>query len=405
MKRFARPGAKVLFLALSLLPVVNMMRLAWITGAGGISPVNRKLLEWDFTNTWAGGVLARLGRLDILFNAVSYTDWLRKSFGHSLASHQWSYPPTMLLISWPLGLLPLYWAYLAWSIGGLAFLVIVMRIARTPGSVVALALISPATWTNLTFGQNGALTAACFVGGLMIMESRPVLAGCLFGLLTIKPQLGLMIPVCILARRNWRCLGAAVASTMAIMGTTVALFGLNAWVMFFTRTEPLMRSFLEAPWHAGFQNNAVTVFLSVRALGAPLALSYSLQFGVAVICLALSWKAWARTTADPAIRVSFVSCMAILATPYGYSYDMIPFAFAIACLVRRTGWTPVLILAWIYPGLTSYLTRIGLPLSPLVVLAVAALAWTCLGGEHEEIAGSGAKLADGVGAHAPQLCA
>ena len=50
-----------------------------------------------------------------------------------------------------------------------------------------------ATW-NVTAGQNGFLTAALIGGTLGLMERRTALAGVCLGLLTYKPQFGLLFP-------------------------------------------------------------------------------------------------------------------------------------------------------------------------------------------------------------------
>ena len=67
----------------------------------------------------------------------------------------------------------------AFSAGAAAFLV---------------ALGFPAALWNVTAGQNGFLTAALIGGTLGLLERRPALAGVCLGLLTYKPQFGLLFP-------------------------------------------------------------------------------------------------------------------------------------------------------------------------------------------------------------------
>ena len=61
---------------------------------------------------------------------------------------------------------------------------------------------APAVFINAVGGQNGTWTAALFGGGLSLLERRPLLAGGLLGLLSYKLQLGLLIPVALLAGRH-----------------------------------------------------------------------------------------------------------------------------------------------------------------------------------------------------------
>ena len=56
------------------------------------------------------------------------------------------------------------------------------------------AIAFPPVFLCLMQGQTGLLAAALLGGGLLALRPRPVLAGVLFGLLTVKPQLGLLLP-------------------------------------------------------------------------------------------------------------------------------------------------------------------------------------------------------------------
>ena len=70
--------------------------------------------------------------------------------------------------------------------------------------------VAPGVAVNVFFGQNGFLTAALLIGGLVNLDRRPILSGILFGMLTIKPQFGLLLPVLLLITGRWRVIAAAV---------------------------------------------------------------------------------------------------------------------------------------------------------------------------------------------------
>ena len=59
-------------------------------------------------------------------------------------------------------------------------------------------------FNNTLVGQNGFLTAALIGGTLYLMPVRPVLAGICLGLLTYKPQYGLLFPIVLVAAGHWR---------------------------------------------------------------------------------------------------------------------------------------------------------------------------------------------------------
>ena len=115
------------------------------------------------------------------------------------APFPFSYPPPYLLLIRPLGSLSYPAALHLWTAATfLAYWAVVCRL--TEGRAAALlAILAPAAGINVVFGQNGFLTAALLVGGAGLLRSRPILAGILLGLLSYKPQFGLVIGVALVA--------------------------------------------------------------------------------------------------------------------------------------------------------------------------------------------------------------
>jgi hypothetical protein len=362
---------------LGLIPGVLLIVAVWQVDADGVSPVTAKWPTWDFTNLWAGGALAASGELPILFDPAEYSRWLRAVLSPRVADHEWSYPPTMLLLGVPLARLPLVPGYLVWTFGTLGLLWIALRAGGLSRAACAAAVLSPAMLNNAALGQNGALTAALLVGALLLADRRPVVAGILMGFLTVKPHLGLLLPVCVVASRNWRALGAAALTALAMVVAAGLVAGWDAWRLFFAVTAPTMRAILEAPWPSGYQVNAVTVFLSVRALGASVPFAYVAQAAAALACAALAWRIWRRDAADPHARMALTVALTLLASPYGYSYDMLALAAGVAALMALGQWrvTALEALVWLWPGLTHFVTQNYFPVSPLVTAAAAWLAW------------------------------
>ena len=68
------------------------------------------------------------------------------------------------------------------------------------GWLIAAVLASPACLENILEHQNAALLTALIGGGLLLLPLRPRLGGVLIGLATIKPQLGLVLPLFLLRR-------------------------------------------------------------------------------------------------------------------------------------------------------------------------------------------------------------
>ncbi|RWM03882.1 MAG: DUF2029 domain-containing protein [Mesorhizobium sp.] len=347
----------------------------WNLNSKGFSELSHRLPYWDFTNLWAGSRLAIDGHVAVLFDVDAYRAALRGMFSPDLPNQEWSYPPNILLLGVPLATLPILPAYLVWTFGTVLCLWLAIRPLKL-GALVELAVVlSPAVIWNSIFGQNGALTTALLIGGLAVAPRRPLLAGVLFGLLTIKPHLGILVPFCLLASGNWRAISATIVTTVAVVLATGLFFGFDVWWLFLTETRPLMTAIMEAPYPQPYQYNAITVFFTARAIGFGLTAAYCAQAVATIISIALAvwlWRPGRQVSHQE--RVALTAVLAILATPYGYTYDTIGLAVAVAMLAAMTSRPPRLILAicWLWPFVTHYFTWRGYCVAVLVPLFLAA---------------------------------
>lgn len=372
-------GFVLVGIVLSLVMLVSL----WTLDANGLSQLNRKLPIWDFSNLWAAGVLTLEGRAQILFEPEAYRAALRQLFTPLLTDQEWSYPPSMLLFAVPLGLLPAWPAYAVWTFGTIALLHCAIRPLKLPPLAHDFVLISPGVVMSVVVGQNGAFTASLLISGLLLAPRRPVLAGILFGLLTVKPHLGLLVPVCLLASRNWRAIAAAAVTTGALAGVTALLFGPSVWVSFRTVTAPLMTAILEAPYPQPYHALALTAFTAGRSLGWDIAASYGLQAGVSLGCIgAAIWLWWpGAAPVSHNRRVVLTGLLTLIATPYGYVYDSVPLSLAAAVLFLEEKRVPVAVhgIAWLFPLFVPALALRGFGAGIVVVIAYAAihlgLAW------------------------------
>ena len=170
-------------------------------------PVGDFFALWSYGQVLIHGAAARLYDFDALHTA-------QMAMGMEARLHNpFPYPPTVIPFLWPFAALPYWPACLLWlAVTGALYLIA----TRTTGFGTLLSLLAPTTTLAIVAGQTGFLTAALLVGGLRLRVRRPVLAGLLFGLLTFKPQLGLMVPVALVAARDWRTIGATCA-TVAVL--------------------------------------------------------------------------------------------------------------------------------------------------------------------------------------------
>jgi hypothetical protein len=261
------------------------------------------------------------------------------------------------------------------------------------GSGYALAVVlSPAVFENALIGQNGVLVSGvALAGGLLVAPGRPVLAGALLGLLTLKPQLGLLVPIALVAGREWRIQAAAAAFGALYCAAALAAFGWQSWVGYATVTAPWVSRILSEPFGLYGHLMMVPPFITARALGAGLTVAATVQSLATAGCAAWTWIAWSPPAAPRERNVALLLCLAPLATPYAHNYDLVGVAVACVLLARAAAPSGLgtaarlgLGLAWVWPGLAVTLALRGLPGTGGVALLIAAVTvWRWHGGARD----------------------
>ena len=135
-----------------------------------------------------------------------------------------------------------------------------------------------------------------------------------------------------------------------------------------------MTAIMEAPFPMPYHANALTVFIMARSLGAGIDASYIAQAIATVAAIAVAVWLWLPSTAiDPRRRSLLTATLAIVATPYGYTYDTIPMCVAVAYLfaVAKEPRLVALSLAWLFPLIAHLLPLAGIGVGVLVPIGVA----------------------------------
>ena len=372
--RIASPQwpAIALFIALGAIMPLLGLRIAWTLDENQVNAVTKTLPEGDFANIWAGGRLALESRVTDIFDLDRYRGWFIERFGPETGKREWSYPPTMLLAGVLLAVLPLLPAALVWIFGSAAGLGLVLRRLRIPWPTLLATLLSPGALVSVVYGQTGTAAAALFIGGLMLAGTSPIAAGVMIGLLTVKPQIGLLIPVCLIAGGHIRTFVVATVTGLLMLLSTGLLFGWNVFALYWTETHPMMVAFLEQPSPELTQVNEISLFLTLRALGASVTVAYAFQFAAVAVAASATWFLWRRPMVDPmdrALRVGLTGCLGLMATPYIHNYDMVVYSFAVALMFGRNGWriSPLILLCWIWPDFVNLLNKTTFPVTPVIV--------------------------------------
>lgn len=280
----------------------------------------------DYINYWSAAYLAVHQQAKLIYDWSGFHAFQQSVVGPELGNYHYSYPPVLLLLSAPLGLLPYLWGWAVWTLGGWYAFYRALLAASTR-KVLLLALATPAVLLNTICGQNGTWTAALFGGGLALIDRRPRFAGVLFGLLIYKPHLGLLLPIALIAGRRWQTFIFAALTTVVLTAASVLVFGVDIWQAYFFNLAQLRAVILEdgtGVWH-----RMMSIFVAARRLGADVSLSYAAQllFGL-IAAIAVAWS-WHKDSTSPALRNALLVLGTCLATPYLQDYDF-PFAAFIA---------------------------------------------------------------------------
>jgi arabinofuranan 3-O-arabinosyltransferase len=169
----------------------------------------------DFINYWSAASLAWHGRAGEIYDWSAFHAFEERVAGAGLDFYHYSYPPVLAVLTAPLAALGYVPALFLWLLAGWLCFFLALGTVRRDRGVLLLALATPAVFISFVGGQNGTWTAAFLGGGLALLERRPVVAGVLLGLLIQKPQLGLLLPVALLAGGHVRAFAVAAAKTIA----------------------------------------------------------------------------------------------------------------------------------------------------------------------------------------------
>jgi hypothetical protein len=380
---------RLLWLVLSVVLVAPWVAAFYWPAANGLDVTGHQIGR-DFINVWAGPQLAFGGRLAVLFDLAGYHAAIGELFGHPLPFHNWGYPLFTLPVFWPLAQLPYFAALAVWTVGLFAIFatVTLSQLERSlrPYALVALAL-APACLINAIGGQNGFLTAALFLAGILLIGRRPVLAGVLFGLLTFKPHLGFVLPFALLALGAWRVIAAAALTTLALVAMSVAVFGIEPWRQYLEVTSAYQVLLLER-FQGFYTAMMVSGVAGARASGLSYPVGLAIQVALALPVLAAA--CWAvRATSDPRRRAFVLASAAPLVTPYAFNYDLTALAAVLVWqlagpLLQDRGRTLLLALGWLVPILAMYLNVGGVGVAPLILAAVFALS-VCQAAGHPAV--------------------
>ena len=348
----------------------------------------------DFLTPWAAVRAFFEGKLAMVYTDIdAFTDFQNALFADRFPDivhyRPFLYPPFWLMALLPLGLIAVdaaYWVFMLVTVGASAF-----EGRHDPGSWPGVG--SPwrsrpprCTWSSRA--RRTFLAVALVYGGLRLLDKRPALAGILFGLLGYKPQLCLLIPVALIAARQWRALAWAAATGIVLVLASLAVFGVGTWLDFIA----LMRATSGERMHdyvmEVLKSYITTPYVSALAIGLPRGVASAIQLGFTAMAVAATWYAF-RYHRSGAARTAVLLAGTFFVSPYMLNYDLLLLMPVVLVLYRRGADRRLL------PAGAAGLCRHvgdpdpdalslgrGFPIAPLVILAFLAAAVLRLKGER-----------------------
>jgi hypothetical protein len=347
------PAYRLAALAFTTIVAISIPVAVWVYHSRGPGV--------DFVSFWAAGRLALSGE-----PALAYDIEVHRAFELTVTKLRglmtFPYPPPFLLLVSIFAVLPFWLAYVPWIIGTVALYVASTRALVAP----RFALAHPAALVNTIIGQNGFLTTGIFVSGVSLVVARPLLGGIVLGLLVVKPQLAVLVPVALLASRNWRAIGGAALSSFLLLAMAAAVFGLETYRAFLEMAQQQGAFLSTREWDWGEQ---ASVFAFARYFGIDRSAAFALQAAVALAAAAVTWRVWALGHER---RAEVLAAATLLVPPYLFAYDSLMLIVPLAALLHdaRRPWLPAIVWIGLFVPLLGY---VGVYEGPNTIPIAAAL--------------------------------
>jgi alpha-1,2-mannosyltransferase len=294
----------------------------------------------DFLSFWAAGSMIVDGA-----GAQIYDIEAHRAVEQTVAAVgilPFPYPPPFALLLAPFGALPFGFGFTAWvALTGL-FYVIAAR-AWMPDR---LALAQPCVLVNGFIGQNAFLTSGLFLAGLHLLKTRPLAAGAVLGLLVIKPQLAIMLPVAMIAGRHWHAIVGGALSASALLLIGLMALGVESYAAFFQILGTYTGFVSTSRWN---WHEIASVYALCRYAGLANGIALSIHIAVAAIAAVMVWQWWRL---DRPGKEAVLAAATLLAPPYLLTYDGVLLGLPVAWLLLQGQRSRTAFLVWALAFLT-----------------------------------------------------
>ena len=310
--------------------LVGLILMGWDVAVAAPTFISQYAVRNDFRLAYAAATVGIEDGYGHLYDLAAQKAAI-ESLGPGFNPQPFISPPTLAWLVTPLLVLPFAAALVIWTLLLLVALVWTWYLLAPPGRVVRAAHLAlmlgvfPVAF-GVMVGQPGAWVAAAVATAWWLMRNdRPVWAGLALSLLVIKPQLALLVPVCLLVSGHARTFGAWVVATLVIGLVALALLGPDG----LARYRDVLAQTQTPAWD-------ITRRYSISG---PLGLGPLLNVTQVVVVAIALFAAWRHGGAGPETPIAAGIVGSLLATPYLGFQDFLMLIVA-GWLVLRAGATP-----------------------------------------------------------------
>lgn len=351
-------------LSLSRLVAIVIATSFAICGIAAVVLAHSGSVLADFLSFWAAGHLAVGGHPASAYDIAQHRA-VEQQVVPGVGILPFPYPPPFLFIVLPFGLLPFWLAMATWIAISAGLYLVASRRVIEPRFGIAQA----AAAANFITGQNGFLTSAIFIGGTKLLGARPFLAGAVLGLLCFKPQLAILLPVALLAGREWRAIAGGIASSAALLVLALLLFGAGSYRGFLALLPQFSQWLGAERWPLG---ELASTFAMLRSFGVPAQTAMAIHGAIAIAAAGQTARAWALRIET---RVPILAAATLLITPYLLTYDALLLSLPLGWLLRDSRDHPRFLGVWLLSLVpaASYFTVVPNTIPLAAMLALWAL--------------------------------
>ncbi len=369
---------RVRFVSAAMLAVMGGLWFASALRGEPAHDVFGDLLMPDLLAHLTGGSLVRTGQVAQLYDIDAQRAAARAIVAHD-GTHLFLSPPFVAWLYAPLSMLSYRAALGVWTAVLLTQLAVAAALlsqwasAWSPAQqrlALLVALASAPTLDLFGSGQDTGLSLCLWIAGASLTARRKnAAAGLVWGLGWFKPQLFLIVPAMLVARRRWRVLPTYVAMSLALFALSLHGAGTRG----FAAWRALLAS---ATYHdfivgeIGWKMQSLPALArmlvpaSVHALAGAMGTAVGIVLAVRV--LADAWNARRGDRADDELSWWAMACLATLvASPHLFLYDLVLAAFPCAvALWRGDAATRVIVAALLVVSWTGALRGVAFAMQP-----------------------------------------